>query len=783
MTISGKYRFFMAIAAVIASCVSASPCHAQRPRPPATKPATQPAPPVQPAPPSMPTDDQIVQAIKAGMKFIYGKIKEDGSLSSTPTGQQYPCMVESLALLAGLSAGDSSDSTFIRLLFKAASSSPTTSTAGRSARLMAMCRLGSDGMASVRSDAEWLCKQQQPSGGWNYGPGQPKTAERSGQTDSMNTHWAVWALGQASANSITLPREKDVWTKAREFWNISPSNPDGGWGYDPPKDPSKPSGIRIKGSSYGTMTVGGLASLLVLNERWSAGLDGVGGTEPPDRKMIVAAYKWLQDHFAVDHIPQYAWGDDSFEHYLYLFGLARLAGQMGLRSMDKKDVLGEIAGFLLPQQRKNGSWPAEPDAKESEDDLLYTCLVVLCLTETRRPVLISKLVPPDCWPGEGTDVAAATRLVCQKLSAQFGWQLLSDESMSGLAPILFIKRGETLQLAAQPIGKIKRLLDFGGTVLIQAANRAAAQNIAKDLKQQLAQYEIRELDKDHPVFGVQFSSPASAELAGFTLDDAIRSRVFIVGADLGAGWRAEPPKYGEFLANLLLYTTDMVVPAGRWNAPPLRLLTAPGKTIKVGRVKHAAEWYSCPRALDRLSDVLISSLRTGVQQVNSLDLSQDPPADVPLLWITGSGDPQLSPQAQANLKKYLTGGGTVFLDSTVGRPEFFRAASEMLGNLFGKDSLKPLAADCPLLTGDFGGGIGADLREVEYSRAMQKEKPDLKTPEIYGVEINGRIAVILSPHGVTCPLEGLAAFGCKGLSQNDARRLAANVLLYALSGK
>ena len=54
-------------------------------------------------------------------------------------------------------------------------------------------------------------------------------------------------------------------------------------------------------------------------------------------------------------------------------------------------------------------------------------------------------------------------------------------------------------------------------------------------------------------------------------------------------------------------------------------------------------------------------------------------------------------------------------------------------------------------------------------------------PEIWQVQIKGRIAVVLSRHGLACPVEGLPTYGCKGLARDDARRLVANVVLYAAS--
>ena len=54
------------------------------------------------------------------------------------------------------------------------------------------------------------------------------------------------------------------------------------------------------------------------------------------------------------------------------------------------------------------------------------------------------------------------------------------------------------------------------------------------------------------------------------------------------------------------------------------------------------------------------------------------------------------------------------------------------------------------------------------------------TPLLEGLEIEGRLAVILSPYDISCALEKGTSLDCKGYIPADAARLAANVLLYAL---
>ena len=54
------------------------------------------------------------------------------------------------------------------------------------------------------------------------------------------------------------------------------------------------------------------------------------------------------------------------------------------------------------------------------------------------------------------------------------------------------------------------------------------------------------------------------------------------------------------------------------------------------------------------------------------------------------------------------------------------------------------------------------------------------TPLLEGLDVDGRIAVVLSPYDISCALERGASLDCKGYTPADAARLGANVLLYAL---
>ena len=66
-----------------------------------------------------------------------------------------------------------------------------------------------------------------------------------------------------------------------------------------------------------------------------------------------------------------------------------------------------------------------------------------------------------------------------------------------------------------------------------------------------------------------------------------------------------------------------------------------------------------------------------------------------------------------------------------------------------------------------GQPVAARIRQVE--------------PQLEGIQLDGRWAVIFSPYDISCALESHEAIGCRGYTQQDAARIGLNVLLYSLN--
>jgi len=98
-------------------------------------------------------------------------------------------------------------------------------------------------------------------------------------------------------------------------------------------------------------------------------------------------------------------------------------------------------------------------------------------------------------------------------------------------------------------------------------------------------------------------------------------------------------------------------------------------------------------------------------------------------------------------------------------------------DLFPGATLQRLPADHPI----YSGRVGVRIRSVRYGEAVRAETPDLDEPVLYGLERRGHLVLVYSPYGLADGLDGLTTYGARTVAPADARRLAVNILLYALA--
>jgi hypothetical protein len=158
------------------------------------------------------------------------------------------------------------------------------------------------------------------------------------------------------------------------------------------------------------------------------------------------------------------------------------------------------------------------------------------------------------------------------------------------------------------------------------------------------------------------------------------------------------------------------------------------------------------------------------------------PADVklleyPIVFMHGRRSFRLSAAERKALRDYLDRGGFLFADAICANKEFAASLREELKAMFPEAQLSRIPPSHPLFSEEFHGFNDPQMRAEGEGLSAKLVKT---TPLLEGLEIEGRIAVVFSPFDLSCALERGASLDCKGYSAQDAARLGANVLLYAL---
>jgi len=742
---------------------------------------------------------RVDKAIRAGLDYLYTAQKPDGSWD-TKYASQHPGGVEALVVLTAIEAGeDLKRPQIVKALQYIDQIAPKT-TYVRAVRAMVYALMpGKDYEARLTEDVNWLIANLNRAGGWGYGPGYRTTRENPNWVDNSNTFLAMLALREAEQAGMKLAPV--TWSRLRSYWARN-ANADGGISYQPPVL----SGFRLRGSSYGSMTVAGIAALYILTDSYAQYVEpdyasaGAKRSNPsPFQKAIDGAQQWMADNITLGENPKWVWGSgEAYEEY-YLDMLIMAADEAGMDRLGAVDVARGAAEVLCRRQKRAGCWtdPSPAPGAAEVDDMapIRTCFCLMALARARGAVVIDKIAVGPHAADDPRDAANLVRWMSHNLGWKANWRQAALEAPKAgyvPAPLLYVQVGDRVipdSLAAS----VRATLDAGGTVLVQpfADRKDIADAVKAWLAALLPDYTAGAVPAEHDVYSLRFKLPEAARPKLFALGDTCRLRVFVLETDAGGAWHQSrweaQPQLFELAANLLLYTTDLAAPTGRLAVsqasprPP-----AVARTIRVGRLRHAGDWNVCIGAMGRLGAILAESVSLGLEASPAVDASAKIDTGISVLWMTGTAPAKLTATQKANIKAYLAGGGTLMIDSAMGTEPFVADAQKALADMFGAEAVREMPASHPLLTGSFAGQIGCDLTNVSYTRAAGGTSASTGAttaragpPKLLVVEIAGRAAVILSPMSVIAPLQGQTIYNCKGLSAPDAARLAANVVLYA----
>ncbi|MCP4378523.1 MAG: DUF4159 domain-containing protein [bacterium] len=724
-----------------------------------------------------PASPMVNKSIVAGLKFL-ASARDDTERWHSTYDRRFPGGVDSLVIFTALSLGLKSDSPHLAAAIKNTIAQKPTTVYARAVRLMAMARIASpESAALIKADAAFLQARQSSRGGWGYGKGHPTMQRRPKWTDMCNTTFALLALCDAERAGAEI--KPVVWSKAARYLS-KVQNPDGGWGYEP----AGGSGLRLRGNSFGSMTVSGIASLMAVKAK-------IASDDAALEKCVASidkGQKWLIKNYDLSKIPKWGWGKVSYWPYFYLYMLSRVAVESGSAQIGDHAWQGELLGSLVSRQSLDGAWRLGKET--SNNDVVHTCFALLAMANARKSVLINKLILPGAKKTDRSDVVSLTGWLGRLTKRDARCQLIPPDASQGTlesAPVLYIALPGNVKIPDTLASRIREYALRGGMVLVSVSDgdSGEAKTMFLSIFEKL-QYHAAVLPAEHPAFTLRHKITDPGPLAVTAIGDYCRSRVFLVSGGLGDAWKKGSS--GGSVAGL-----ELVVNLAAWSginftsAKPHKLIVTPralpvskDRTITIARVKHSGDWKVGPKAMRYVHNVLAGSLNLGVKQAVVGLYEPIAPAKLPLLWMTGTKLPKMGVVQKEQLGGYLKGGGMIFVDSAMGKPEFARKIATILCEAVGVDAPEKVTPTNPLITGKFAGGAGSDLTGAIVDNGGRKVP---LSDMLSVVRYKGRVVAIVSKCGVTVPLDGGYTHGCVAPSTVNTRRLAANVVLFTATQK
>jgi hypothetical protein len=337
------------------------------------------------------------------------------------------------------------------------------------------------------------------------------------------------------------------------------------------------------------------------------------------------------------------------------------------------------------------------------------------------------------------------------------------------------------------------------------------------------EYRVTSLPKDHPAYTMHVTGdPKTKAQRGLGKTDVWhahnggRSYLFLVNDDINHLWHTNKWLTREdafqLFGNIRNYAADRGSLPSKFRRNPADDVTpVPARgELRVGLVKFAgqgqvtldaepgkakketvpaaADWNSAAASWDDSAAWLRAVTGYEIRRTRGVSLSDASLKDHDVLHLSGRYAFKLNNEELFGLKGYLLGGGTVIIDppgghDIEGNRRFHESALAALRELFAENRPEDISTSHPVVTGKFAGPPGFDCAEAGYSRTTALQRPDLKTPAIRVIKIEGRPAVFLSQVDLTLGLGRQPSWEREGFAAKTARELIANILMFAKESK
>jgi len=191
---------------------------------------------------------------------------------------------------------------------------------------------------------------------------------------------------------------------------------------------------------------------------------------------------------------------------------------------------------------------------------------------------------------------------------------------------------------------------------------------------------------------------------------------------------------------------------------------------------HDGDWDPDPSAVHNLLKFVRDNSTMEVKFKRENVRPGDPKAaQYPLWYMTGHRDFVWSDAEAAAVARYLKAGGLLLADACCGRLAFDAAMRRQLARALPDRRLERLTADHPIYHCLF------DIDRVDYTPRVREDFGPRSAPELEGVTLDGRLAVVYSRFDLGNGWEQFPHAYSYGLQDASALKIGANVLVSAVT--
>jgi len=572
------------------------------------------------------------------------------------------------------------------------------------------------------------------------------------------------AMGVVAGRNEGMETPATYWSTTRKYW-LAAQNADGGW----PAQKDRP--------STPEMTAAALNILHWATPSYRSSDPPLGRPAKDLADALTRGEKWLDKNF-----PKILRNGQDLPHIL--FEISRAASHTGLARLGGVEWIDAGVAHLLATQKPDGSWdgPLGPETA--------TAYALLFLDAAITPVAFQHFRHGGDWNNWPLGMREMTRWASSKLSARpLAWRVVdvrTPQATMRQAPVLIVTGADAPRFTQQELAVLRTHALAGGFIWTISQGPDFDNSIGDVYHILFPTWPLKPCSRAHRVNLAYFPSrnlPALLAVSNGAITLAVHCP-----EDLTKAWHRQrsSTKTSAFYAamNALFYATDRL---RFYESPdrediqwPVPFEGTPKRTVTLARLKYVGNYDPEPLAYVRFKRMMGHETATQVNVVGPVEISKLRTTGAELAVLTGTRAFTLTPAQEQAIKRFVTAGGTLFIDAAGGdirnsTPSngFTRSAAMTLASVFPEHMLAELKLDSPIYT------VSAKpITRVRWRRTTTLRLLNSHTPTLHAITLDGRPAVIFSDLDITTGLLGAPAADIYGYAPRSAFEIMRNIVLY-----